>query len=313
MPDFEAFWRETLQAGFTPVRPPERLAALPEPALPDTGVLETDRTPAPGTFEIAFAPDPSTWDGRFAENAWLQELPRPLSKEVWGNAAWLAPADASARGIADGDVVVVVVGAGRIELPALMMPGRAAGTIGLSLGNGRTTGVIAQSIGCDVQVLRTSDALWSRLDARLAKFGKHIELARTQVHRSMEGRDIVRTTTIAALDAAASTRAPGKEPDPAHKHVSLYPEFPRGRHAWAMVIDQSVCARVRSSSGSPAGQQLGKAALGHVRARRGCRLSHTVSSKATVRSTSREQRRGFHNRPEDASYHLDSSMAGRPE
>ncbi len=227
---FESFWRQTLQDGFTTRRPEEPGPPGGEPRLPLAPAL----APPPG-FEVVFAPDESVWDGCFAENAWLQELPDPLTKEVWGNAATLAPSDATALSIRDGDIVRIEVGERRLEMPVVITPGQAAGTIGLKLGYGRKTGVIAKGIGTDTYPLRTSDALWAAAGATLAKTGGHVSLARTQISRSMQGRDIVRTMSLAELATAPAKQ----EPEP--PATSLYPTFPPARYAWAMVIDQSVC------------------------------------------------------------------------
>lgn len=228
---FDQFWRQTLHDGFTSLRPPEASQPAGEPRLPQAPAAQ----PRSSGFEIVFAPDESVWDGSFAENAWLQELPNPLTKEVWGNAASLAPADADGQSIREGDIVRIEIGERRLELPAVIAPGQAAGTIGLKLGYGRRTGVIANGIGANAYSLRASDGLWAASGASLVKTGGHVSLARTQVHRSMRGQDIVRTMSLAELASARQKPAPG---EPA---TSLYPTFPPGKHAWAMVIDQSVC------------------------------------------------------------------------
>ncbi len=95
--------------------------------------------PGPGGegLELVVRPDPTIRDGRFAHLAWLQELPKPLTKLVWGNAVTIAPALAARESIAQGDVVAVAAGGRRVEGPAWILPGQADGTVGVSLGYGR--------------------------------------------------------------------------------------------------------------------------------------------------------------------------------
>lgn len=229
--DFESFWRQTLHDGFTTFRPPASPPPTGEPRLPQ---IPSAKELRPG-FELAFAPDESLWDGRFAENAWLQELPNPLTKEVWGNAVTIASRDAESLGIQDGDVIRIETARNTLEIPAMIAPGQAAGTIGLKLGYGRRTGEIAAGVGANFYTMRMSDALWLVDGTSVSKTGRRVELARTQIHRSMRGRDIVRTMSLQELAELATKSAP-EEPV-----TSLYPKFPPGQHAWAMVIDQSVC------------------------------------------------------------------------
>ncbi|MBV9702135.1 MAG: 4Fe-4S dicluster domain-containing protein [Methylobacteriaceae bacterium] len=230
--DFESWWRSVLRDGF--IRGTRHAAVAVGPArLPrlqaDIGTL------ASGGFEIVFSPDPAAWDGSFAENAWLQELPRPFTKLTWGNAAHMAPKDAQALGIADGDRVLLSVDRSQIEIPAAVMPGQVSGTIALTLGCGRRAGAIARDIGTDVYPLRTTASLWNRLGIVLSRGSGHVVFPTTQGER-MEGRDLVRSLTSAEF----ASGPPYEEALP----VSLYTAAPKRTqdpYAWAMVIDQSVC------------------------------------------------------------------------
>ena len=89
-------------------------AQAPEPRLPDLG----QRPPAPGGMTVLFRPDPTVWDGRFANNAWLQECPKPLTKQVWSNAAHVAPEDAKRLGLTDGDLLNLERGSGPVVAPS---------------------------------------------------------------------------------------------------------------------------------------------------------------------------------------------------
>ena len=76
------------------------------------------------TFTLTFAPDPAVFDGSFANNAWLQECPAPFTKQVWGNALYIAEADARDLNLVDGDVVRLTVGQRAIEAPVSLGQGR---------------------------------------------------------------------------------------------------------------------------------------------------------------------------------------------
>lgn len=227
--DFDAFWRKALARGTI-----EGTAVEPLDLKPTANASPPPLPPQPSSgFEIAFLPDPSVWDGRFANNAWLQELPRPITKEVWGNAAAMNPADIADLGIADGGLVQLA--RSRVIVPVIGVPGVARGTIGLTLGYGRRYGSVARGIGDDVSDLRTSDALWTR-PTGCRPTDASIELALTQHTHQMHGREIVREVPLSDLGATGEA-APESSSEPA----TLYPNFPRGPYEWAMVIDQTAC------------------------------------------------------------------------
>ena len=193
--------------------------------------------PAAGALEIDFMPDSSVWDGRFAGNAWLQELPRALTRLTWDNAALIAPALAARLGLNDGDVVELQRGARTLRIPVLIAPGHADGALSVALGYGRTrAGSIGNGCGADAYRLRTSDAQWFAADVTLRPTGERHALAITQHHHRMEGRDIVRSFTLAGL---ARQAAAVKPPEP--KRQSLYPPVEYPRHAWGMAIDLAAC------------------------------------------------------------------------
>jgi molybdopterin-containing oxidoreductase family iron-sulfur binding subunit len=187
--------------------------------------------PAPTPpIDIVFATDPSLWDGRFANNAWLQELPKPLSKQVWGNAALVAPDTAAAMGIATGDVLQIAAGGRAIAAPAWILPGQAPDTLTLPLGYGRRrAGAVGNDVGFDAYPLRTNAAPW--LAAGEARpLGRRDALISTQHHHAVSGSDIVRV--VAAGESAQLSS--GDQP-------SLYPDWAYDGHAWGMAIDLDAC------------------------------------------------------------------------
>jgi len=139
-------------------------------------------------FEVCFVGDYSTWDGRFSNNGWLQELPDPLTKLTWDNAALISKQDADRLQLSNGDGISVRLGDGAWlpEIPVLIQPGQTPGAISLSLGYGRQTGHISSGVGIDIGVLRTSKNRYFVRGAAVTKTGKWTELACTQEHHLMD-------------------------------------------------------------------------------------------------------------------------------
>jgi molybdopterin-containing oxidoreductase family iron-sulfur binding subunit len=204
----------------------------------------------PKSLEIAFRSDPSILDGRFANNAWLQELPKPLTKLTWDNAALLSPGTAKRLGLGHdtgwrgGDVRAEVIELrfqGRaVRAPVLILPGQAENTVTLHLGYGRSrAGRVGSNVGSNAYVLRSSDSLWFGSGVEIRKVGERYPLAATQLHHNMQGRQLVRAGTL---------RQYRKNPAFAHgaRHdidptISLYPEYEYPGAAWGMTIDLSSC------------------------------------------------------------------------
>ena len=226
--EFEAWWRRTLHDGLVagsaaaPVAPPEpRLPALP-PA------------PRPSGLTLVLRPDPSTWDGSFANNAWLQECPRPLTRQVWGNAALVAPEEAERHGFTAGEVVRLDLGGRSVEATLLPQEGTAPGVVALTLGQGRRrAGAIGTDIGADGYRLRRSDALWSAPGLRLSPAGRHAPPVLAQEEQRLEGEDR-ELLPILALDEAL-------RPTPQETPPSFYPDVHYDGPAWAMAIDTTLC------------------------------------------------------------------------
>src|SRR5262249_860870 len=152
--------------------------------------------------DIVFRPDPSVWDGRFANIGWLQELPKPLSKLTWDTAIAASPAMAEQMGLANGDVVEVTVGDRRVVGAAWIMPGQARNTGALALGCGRSAaGTIGDGLGYSAYAVRTDADAWLAAGSLRRAAGQQL-LATTQRHHRMDGFDFVREVT-------ATQRLPG--------------------------------------------------------------------------------------------------------
>jgi Fe-S-cluster-containing dehydrogenase component len=231
-PDFEHWWSNALHDGVIA----GHAAAVPlgQPALPAVPAA----TPASTATTVVLRPDPSLWDGSFANNAWLQECPKPLTKQVWGNALALNPHEASRLALSDGDVVIVAAGGRQLEAPVVIEPGIADGVASLTLGLGRSNaGAIGNGIGANAYAIRTTANSWVIPEVTITKTGRHAEILTTQnvVRSADDVRELYPLRNLS--DVGKATLVSADAP------ASLLPELPRGEdsHAWAMVIDASVC------------------------------------------------------------------------
>jgi Fe-S-cluster-containing dehydrogenase component len=227
---FESQWAESLRKG---VFASQAATASPAPAIPGAGaalpVLGAD--PGPTGIELVLVPDATVGDGRWSNNAWLQELPKPPTQLVWDNAALIAPSLARSLDVASGDLLLLSVGGRQLEAAAWIMPGHAPGCVALSLGYGRTAaGSNGNGRGFNAYPLRLPGRDWEVSGLTLAPTGRKYPLVSTQTHFSMEGRNPVRT-----LDPRELAAAP---PDPTE---SLYPDWKPGAYSWGMSIDLGAC------------------------------------------------------------------------
>ncbi len=192
------------------------------------------------TLELLFRPDPTIDTGEWANNGWLQELPKPMTQLTWDNPALISPALATQYQLRNGDVIELHSHGRASRAAVWIMPGQAARSVTLHLGYGRRrAGHVGDGQGFDAYALRTSAALWSTNDLQLHKTGEHYELAATQHHFQMEGRDLLRVGALTDYlrdphFATADDR--WSEPTP-----SLYPDYPAGEYAWGMSIDLNAC------------------------------------------------------------------------
>jgi len=192
---FEQAWRQALVKGVLP----NTATASAAPAVP---AIPAPAAPAAGGMEISFRPDPTIGDGRWANNGWLQELPKPISQLTWDNAALLSPATAKKLGVKNRDNVEVVYQNRRLTLPAYVMPGQPADTITVHLGYGRQrAGQVGEKLGFNAYAIRTSDQPWYGGGAQVSKASGSYELASAQMHFYMEGRELVKHGTIEAATA----------------------------------------------------------------------------------------------------------------
>jgi molybdopterin-containing oxidoreductase family iron-sulfur binding subunit len=231
--DFDTFWRQTLSSGVVAnsAAPATNVAMVP-------GWAASVSSPQTSSLEIAFRPDPSLYDGQFATNGWLLELPRPLTKLSWDNVATVSPATASQLGVATQDVLELNYAGRSLRAPVWVLPGQADGTVTVTLGYGRGRGAGAGTVvGFNAYPLRTSTAPWFDTGLQVQRTGDTHPLVSTQGHYSMEGHDLVVSTSVEQLQAAGNSVAVGQQqPD-----ISLYPAYAYPDNKWGMVIDLNSC------------------------------------------------------------------------
>ncbi|MCC6671373.1 MAG: TAT-variant-translocated molybdopterin oxidoreductase [Planctomycetes bacterium] len=276
--DFEGVWNEALFQGL--------LAGSQWPVAGTPAVRFADLNPkvaearraAEGSIsnlELGFVPDAKLYDGRFSNNAWLQEMPDPLSKLTWDNAALVNQRTAAALGVKREDVLRITANGRQLDVPVWILPGLADWTITLALGYGRQLGPeckVARGSGVSAYALRTTSAMHFAGGVRAEKTGATYTLASTQDHGSLEGRAHVREATLAHfrekpdwapmmsplakaaevknLAAAAHAKEEG---GPGHGEPAKVTEagllkslwddpytFDQG-HQWGMVIDLNSC------------------------------------------------------------------------
>ena len=228
---FAPKWQAMLEAGFIANSAFEEQGVAPTPFTPTTTGPTPAATPA---LSVAFRPDPTVWDGRSANNGWLQELPKPLTKITWDNAVSIAPALAAREGLRTGDVVTVSVGGATIDGPVWVMPGQADGVIGLTLGYGRSApGMLSTGAGYNAALLRGTDDLWAVRGASLHKTGQTLQFATTQDHNTMEGHDFIRVQH--------EGEAPVGETQSWTQPTLYTPPRKDNGSAWGMVIDLDAC------------------------------------------------------------------------
>jgi Fe-S-cluster-containing dehydrogenase component len=248
--DFEATWRQSLRKGVI-----AGTARKPKAVTPKIKDVPPAAKATYSGLELVFRPDPAVWDGRFANNAWLQELPRPITRLTWDNAALISPALAKKLGVVgiqdseEGSGIVELRHAGkRLEIPAYILPGQAEDSVTVTLGYGRRhAGRVGDGVGVDVYPLRIANAMWFGSGLEIVKASRPYRLAATQHHHRMEGRDVIR---VADLETYRKDEhfAQVHEED-RHRGETLF-ESPAPQHereeegvgnAWGMVVNLNTC------------------------------------------------------------------------
>ena len=241
--DFDAFWRKSLHDGWV-----EGTAYQPKGG----GGKKVGSASAPqaqpaqnGNYEINFRRDPSIYDGRFANNGWLQELPKPLTKLTWDNPIMIGPAMAERLKLNFKDVAELEFNGKKIKGAIWIQAGHPDNSITVFLGYGRTrAGRIGTGTGFDVYPMRTSQSPWFANGAQLRGTGDIYQLASTQGFQTMETQDGNVRPLVQERSLAEYKKEPNfaQEEEP-KKDLTLYPGFDYSKetYSWGMAIDLNAC------------------------------------------------------------------------
>ena len=233
--NFDIFWQQALNDG-----------VVPNTALPAVNV-SAKMPPAPQSksvqgMEILFRPDPTLWDGSFANNGWLQEMPKPQNKMTWDNAIWISPKTSQQKNVNIGDMAELTYQGRKIQGPIWIMPGHADNCATIHLGNGRTAaGHVGNEVGFNAYLVRTSTAPWNDSGLELNKVsGKH-EFATTQHTQTMEESEPIRVATLDEYKKTPQWVDQKEDDKPLSDKLTLYPDYRYEGYKWGMTIDLNAC------------------------------------------------------------------------
>jgi molybdopterin-containing oxidoreductase family iron-sulfur binding subunit len=231
--DFKGWWERSLHDGFV-----ANSAFAPKTVTAKAVALPA--APVSSGLEIIYRRDATTYDGRFANNGWLQETPKPMTQICWDNPVLMSVATAKKLNLKSEDEVELELNGRKVKGAIWLTPGHPDDAVTLSLGYGREkAGRVGSGVGVSAYKLRTSDAMAFAGGLKLTATGGHYGLASPQGHQAMEGRAIVRAATLEDFI---------KNPNFAHEMVeappaglTMYAPYEYKDHKWGMAIDLNSC------------------------------------------------------------------------
>ena len=231
---FEASWRKVLHDGVL-------ANSANKFESPSANVKNLD-APKDGKdgYEVLFTLSPAVYDGRFANNGWMQELPNAVTRISWDNVAQVSKKTADKLGLKSEDLINISVNNTEIQMPLWVVPGTADDAVVLELGYGRKNiGRIADKAGFDVYHARTSSAMSFVAGATIASAGRTFELANVQDHWSMEDRPIVREANKEEYEHHPEFAKHAVHHPPLE---SMWDEWKYDKgYQWGMAIDLTTC------------------------------------------------------------------------
>jgi Fe-S-cluster-containing dehydrogenase component len=212
-----------------------------------------------GAVELALYQKNAIGNGALANNPLLQEMPDPISKITWDNYITMSPIDMNGtynlmeRQDREASIANVTVNGITVQLPVIPQPGQASGTIGIAVGYGREKagslsekcGVVGKNVYPFVQ-FANGTFQYEITDVQISPAGETIEMAGTQIHHTIMGRDLVRETTLAEYaknpksgnhDHTVVTHSGVKKA----KDIDLWDEHEKIGHKWGLAIDLNSC------------------------------------------------------------------------
>ncbi len=267
----EKAWREAIQNGyFKAVDSAAKVSGAKVPA----GIVY----PKADAVEIVFAIQGPLFDGRFANNGWIQELAQPVSKVTWDNPVFISVNDATKNKVKNEEKLAVVVGGKTLKLPAFIAPGQADGVLSISSGHGRSLagrvgGAGDYQVGFNTYALRTA-AAWAFAPATYSNTGEAYRLAFTSIHHLINDdldtkmqilgigsdktpKDFILDTRVGKPVGSGAPgsvikeysleeyQAAGFSASEGHGNLRLQlyqePQIFNDPHAWGMAIDTNAC------------------------------------------------------------------------
>ena len=238
-PDFEAFWRKSVHDGWV-----EGTAFQTKQVTLKSSSFQSPSAPDANSLEINFRRDPSVYDGRFSNNAWLQELPKPLTKMTWDNPVMIGPAMAERLHVKSEDIVELQLQGRKMEAPVWIQAGHPDNAVTVFLGYGRRrAGRAGTGAGFDFYPLRMSAAPWFTSGLQIRATGGTYKLATTQGQQTMDtpvgARPLVREASLEEYKQHPKFATEEEPPSP----LTLFPAFDYKKepYAWGMAIDLNAC------------------------------------------------------------------------
>jgi molybdopterin-containing oxidoreductase family iron-sulfur binding subunit len=236
--DFKSWWERSLHDGFvagSAFAPKSVSAKVALPAAPE---------PTSG-LEVIFRRDATIYDGRFANNGWLQETPKPMTQICWDNAVLMSVATAKKLNLKSEDEVELELNGRKVKGAIWLTPGHPDGAVTVSLGYGREkAGRVGSGVGFSGYQLRASNAMWYAGGLKLRATGGHSGLASPQGHQAMEGRAIVRAATLEEFIKRPGFAHEMVEAPPAG--LTMYAPYEYKELKWGMAIDLNSCIGCKS-------------------------------------------------------------------
>lgn len=238
--EFDVRWATALHDGLVEASASEELDVRLQPNWNE--LLAQLPSSATNDLTVVFRPDPTVWDGDYANNAWLQELPKPFTKLTWDNAVLLGPATASSLNLENGQIVRLEHAGRSLEVPVWITPGIPADTATLYLGNGHQhIGNVGAGRGFNAYRLRASDSLGWAADVQIKPTGNSYPLVCTQEHHLLHGRDLIRAGTLEQWRADPEHPEFMGHPHEPHEKQTLKADWKYEGYKWGMSIDVGAC------------------------------------------------------------------------
>ncbi len=240
--DFDKKWDQLLHDGF--LAGTENKTVTPKIDRRDISALKAasfkGSIPTAAGLDMVLYLSPAVYDGRFANNGWVQEWPDPITKLTWDNAALISMNTARDLGLKNGDKVNLKHKNGELETAVWIQPGLADNTVCMPLGYGRTkAGKVGNGVGFNAYKLFRSDTGYTLSGVKLTPLGDIHKYSNTQDHNVMEGRAIVREADLDYYRANPEF-APRMVEGPPIRSIFTEHKYDKG-YQWGMTIDLNAC------------------------------------------------------------------------